>query len=51
MGQLTAVIIFTVTQADGEVRHKPPPRLAHTLLQPQEDCGQTVTGLAQFPQI
>ena len=27
-----------VTQTDGEVRHKPS-RPAHTLLQPQEDCG------------
>ena len=31
-----AVVMLTVTQADGEVRHKPLPHLYHTLLQPQQ---------------
>ena len=33
--------MFTVTQADGEVRRKPLPRLCPTLLQPQEACAQS----------
>ncbi|KAB1255523.1 Immunoglobulin lambda variable 3-1, partial [Camelus dromedarius] len=34
---------LTVTQADGEVGHKPPPHRCHPLLQPQEPVDKTVT--------
>ena len=37
---MTAAVILTVTQTDGEVRHKPSSP-AHALLQPREDCGHS----------
>ena len=42
VSQETAVVMLTVTQAEGEVRHKLLPHLCHTLLQPQEECGQRI---------
>uniref|UniRef100_A0A452SXE0 Ig-like domain-containing protein n=1 Tax=Ursus maritimus TaxID=29073 RepID=A0A452SXE0_URSMA len=39
-----------VTQAYGEVRHKPLPRLCLTLLQPQEACAQSMSRSDPGPQ-
>ena len=47
----TLVLMLTVTESDREMRHKSLPPLCHTLLQPQEDFGQSMNSSGPAAQI